>query len=88
LNLLTLESRSRDLKTEPNPFEKSGESITFLSRQTLFKGLFSLCDTDQLIRISLKTKWRKRVRVERFRVLKTKGVADSKPTSSTQNVNF
>jgi hypothetical protein len=32
--------------------------------------------------------WRKRVRVERFRVLKTKGVTDSKTTSSRKIVDF
>jgi len=38
--------------------------------------------------IYLKTKWRKRVRVERFRVLQTKGFVDSKTTSTAQIVNF
>jgi len=41
------------------------ETITFLSRQTLFSRRFSLCDAAQHLCISLKTNWRKRVRVER-----------------------
>jgi hypothetical protein len=41
------------------------ENITFLSRQTSFSNGFSLCDSAHATRISLKTNWRKRVRVER-----------------------
>ena len=41
------------------------EIISFLSRQTLFCGCFSLRDSPQVLRIQQKTNWRKRVRVER-----------------------
>jgi hypothetical protein len=44
--------------------KKSGEFITFLSRQPIFSGRFSLCDSSNDTRISMKTNWRKRVRVE------------------------
>jgi hypothetical protein len=39
--------------------------ITFLSRQLSFAVGFSTCEEDFGARISLKTNWRKRVRVER-----------------------
>lgn len=58
------------------------------ARQTLFSRRFSLCDKASTIRISLKINWRKRVRVELFRVLKTKALVESKTTSPTQIVNF
>jgi len=45
--------------------KKPSEVITFLSRQALSARRFSLCDTNQRIRISMKTNWRKCVRVER-----------------------
>jgi hypothetical protein len=45
--------------------QKASEVITFLSRQALYTKRFSLCDMDQRIRISMKTNWRKCVRVER-----------------------
>jgi len=45
--------------------ETLDEIITFLSHMPYFAIPISTCDTSSLIRISLKTNWRKRVRVER-----------------------
>ena len=48
-----------------NDVETRGETITFLSRQAFLREYFSLCDKCYDTRISMKIKWRKRVRVER-----------------------
>src|SRR6266850_6044726 len=47
------------------PAQKLDEIITFLSHTTSFAVSISTCDVDQRPRTSMKTKWRKRVRVER-----------------------